>query len=68
MENRQTHLGPRRSKRGERSRIPRDEGQPAFLEALGMIIVIAVLVVAIGLAVVVPLAMALSDICASLKC
>jgi len=59
---------PRLSDRDKRFRIPRDDGQAAFLEALGMFSVIAVLAVAIGLAVGVPLAMMLNDICTSLKC
>jgi hypothetical protein len=68
MEYRNALVRPRCSERDEQFRIPRDEGQAAFLEALGMLSVIAVLAVVLGLAVRVPLAMALNDICASLNC
>ena len=67
MEYRKALKRPRATSR-ERFRIPRDDGQAAFLEALGMLAVIAVLAVTIGLAVGIPLAMALHDICASLTC
>ena len=68
MEYRDALVRPKLSDRDARSRIPRDEGQAAFIEALGLLSAMAVLAAALGLAVGIPLAMALNDICASLKC
>lgn len=68
MEYRDALVRPRHSERDDRFRLPHDDGQAAFLEALGMLSVIAVLAIVLGLVVGVPLAMALNDICASLNC
>ena len=65
---RNAYVRPGRFERDRRFRIPRDDGHARFLETVGLLIVVAVLAAAIGLMVGVPLAMALNDICASLKC
>lgn len=65
---RKAYVRPRRFDRDQRFRIPRDGGQAVFLEALGVLAAIVVLSIAVGLTVGIPLAMALNDICASLKC
>ena len=47
--------------------IPRDEGEAVILEAVVLLAVVAVLAVALSLMVGLPLAMMLSEVCASLQ-
>jgi hypothetical protein len=68
MEYRSALERPRLSDRKERFRIPRDEGQAAVREAIGLLSVTAGLAVVLGIGVGLPVAMMLNDICASLNC
>ena len=57
-----------RPRSSDRFRIPRDDGRSQLLEAMAMLAVLTVLTIVLGLAVGVPLAVMLNDICTSIKC
>lgn len=68
MEYRSAIERPRPSYRNDRFRIARDDGQAVVREAIGLLSVTAGLAVVFGIAVGLPVAMTLNDVCASLKC
>jgi hypothetical protein len=51
-----------------RSGIPRNDGRARFIESMILLSSVAVLAVAIGLAVGVPLALMLGDLCRRMAC
>jgi hypothetical protein len=59
---------PNAYERRERLRIPQNEGRALIVEALSLLAIAAVLAVTIGVAVGIPLAMMLRDICSKLSC
>ena len=59
---------PSSIERGERLRIPREDGRALALDALSLLAIAAVLAVTVGMAVGIPLAMMLRDICSRLSC
>jgi hypothetical protein len=60
--------GPAAALRNGRLAIPRDTGRSGHLETMIVLCTMVVLAVALGLAMGVPVAMMLHDICISIRC